>query len=388
MVSDKEKIDCLRLIRSENVGPKTFQALVALHGTAKKALEAIPHMSKKGGRETPLKLCSEADAKKEIDDCRKKGADIITIYDEQYPQILKQIKDAPPVLTIYGNKNILNNHTIAVVGARNASANGCRFAEDISRDLGRQDIIIASGLARGIDTAAHNGSLETGTIAVVAGGIDKIYPPENKDLFKKIGERGAVIAEMPFGAIPKAQNFPRRNRIISGISLGTIVVEASLNSGSLITARMTLEQNREVFAVPGSPLDPRCKGTNKLIKQGAHLVESAEDIINQLDYMSNIKIPTWQDGGRDFINPQNINIPESEVDIARPAIIEKIGHSPTAVDDIISQTGIATNIVVTVLLELELAGRLNRHFGNKVSIAYSNTSLFEAETEEFEIEAM
>lgn len=376
-MTDQDKIDCIRLIRSENIGPKTFEALMLLHGNATKALDAIPTMSSKGGRNTPLKICSKSDAVKEIESARKKGAELITIYDEAYPKLLKQIKDAPPVLTIFGKKDILNSRTIAVVGARNSSANGCRFADGICRDLGRQGITISSGLARGVDTSAHKASLETGTIAVVAGGIDKIYPPENKDLFKRIGENGAVIAEMPFGAVPKAQNFPRRNRIISGISLGTIVIEASLNSGSLITARMALEQNREVFAVPGSPLDPRCKGTNKLIKQGAHLLESADDVMNEIDYMNEVISSNLSDNENEYAQAQLNKIDESDVDRARPYIIEKIGASPTPIDEIIAQTGLTPNIVLTVLLELELAGRLSRHAGNKVSIIYTNEDLFE-----------
>jgi len=369
-MTDENTINILRLIRSENIGPKTFYSLLCLHKNAEKALEALPAMSKKGGRDKPLKICSKSDAIKEIEFAAKKGAKIITYKDACYPRILSQISDSPPVLTVYGNADILNNNMVAIVGARNASANGCRFAEHIATELGLSGIVSASGLARGIDTAAHKGSLDTGTIAVVAGGIDKIYPPENKDLFKAIGEKGAVIAEMPFGAVPKAQNFPRRNRIISGISLGTIVVEASMNSGSLITARMTLEQNREVFAVPGSPLDPRCKGTNKLIKDGAHLVESAEDVLAHIDYMRGARDQAMFDKEQQFNSPSTSYMSDKEVDKHRNLIIQKIGTSPTAIDDIIAQTDIAANIVLTVILELELAGRLDRHFGNKVSLSY------------------
>jgi DNA processing protein len=374
-ISDKEKIDCIRLIRSENVGSKTFQSLIALYGSAGKALEAIPKMAIKGGRKPPIKLCSESDVIKEIDACAKKGARMITILDSEYPKLLQQISDFPPVLTVFGKSDILNKTAIAVVGARNASANGCRFAEDLCRDLGRAGIVIVSGLARGIDTVAHKGSLETGTVAVVAGGIDKIYPPENKDLFMKIAENGAVIAEMPFGSVPKSQNFPRRNRIISGISLGTIVVEASLNSGSLITARMALEQNREVFAVPGSPLDPRCVGTNKLIQQGAHMVMSSDDVMQELGSMGRADSSMLESG--DSFRPAKVSaVSDSDLDKARPYVCEKIGSSPTAVDDIISQTGLPTNIILTILLELELAGRLDRHSGNKVSLVYAKEELF------------
>lgn len=374
MALTNSTINCLRLIRSENIGSKTFQSLLLLYGTAEKALEAIPDMAKKGGRKKPIKLFSQKDAEKEIENCQRKGAKIITVFDKEYPKLLKHISDYPPVITVYGNIEALNEPALAIVGARNSSANGCSFAHNICMELGRNKIFTVSGLARGIDTAAHNGSLEYGTIAVVAGGIDVIYPPENKDLFKKIGEKGAVIAEMPFGAIPKAQNFPRRNRIISGMCRGVLVVEASLNSGSLITARMALEQDREVFAVPGSPLDPRCAGTNKLIKQGANLVTSADDILNVLDYSNQDDFLLGEDTNS-YSGAKHLSLNESEIDKARPHIIEKIGCSPTAIDDIISQTDFSAHIVLSVILELELAGRLERNFGNKVSMIY--------ETEDF-----
>jgi DNA processing protein len=371
-MNEKERIACIRLSRSENIGPRTFLSLLELYGSASAALEAVPSMSLKGGRKTPIKLCSQSDVIKEIEASAKKGARLITLLDNEFPTLLKQIKDCPPVLTLFGKSDMLNKKNIAIVGARNASANGCRFAEDLARDFGRRGMVVVSGLARGIDTVAHKGSLETGTIAVVAGGIDKIYPPENKDLFMKIGENGVVVAEMPFGSVPKSQNFPRRNRIISGISLGTVVVEASLNSGSLITARTALEQNREVFAVPGSPLDPRCTGTNKLIQQGAHIVMSADDVMQQINFNASSLLES--DSG--FKTAKIPTASDSLLDKARPQILEKLGTSPTAIDDIISQTGIATNVVLTILLELELAGRLERYAGNKVSLIYVNEELF------------
>lgn len=375
MSDDQQKIDCIRLIRSENVGSRTFQSLILIHGTPEKALDAIPQMAANGGRKKPVKLFSKKEAQTEIENCAKKGAEIITIYDKQYPQLLKHISDYPPVLTVFGQKDVLNKPAVAVVGARNASANGCRFAQNICTDLGRNGIFTVSGLAIGIDTAVHTGSLDYGTIAVVAGGIDKIYPPENKDLFKKIGEKGAVIAEMPFGAIPKAQNFPRRNRIISGISRAVVVVEASLNSGSLITARMALEQDREVFAVPGSPLDPRCAGTNKLIQQGANLLTSVDDVLANIDLSKQDDL-LLEEGEKLFNGTKSINVSDSELDNARSYVLEKIGCSPTAIDDIISQTGFSAHIVLAILLELELAGRLERNYGNKVSLIYVEEDLF------------
>lgn len=371
-LSQSEKLDWLRLARSENIGVVTFFNLLQLYGTARKALEAAPTLSARGGRSKPLVLCSEASAKKEYEQTEKFGAKIIAACEPEYPALLREIKSFPPLITVLGNTDTLNKNSVAIVGARNASANGCRFATQMAHELGEKDLVVTSGLARGIDTAAHNGSLSTGTIAVVAGGIDKIYPPENMNLFREIAAQGAIIAEMPFGAIPKSQHFPRRNRIISGVSLGTLVVEASLASGSLITARMALEQNRDVFAVPGSPLDPRCKGTNSLIKQGAHLAESAEDIVNVLQQQSvnhsqHGLFDREHDGFKEA-RPQYAS--ESDIDRARPEILEKLGATPVEVDEIITQTGLAPSIVLTVLLELELAGKLERQNGNKVALVY------------------
>lgn len=368
-------IDWLRLTRSENVGPRTFHSLIELYGSAGKALEMIPGMSIKGGRNKPIRICSKQDAAKEIESTEKFGASIISSNDKEYPKLLLQLKDFPPVLTIFGRTDLLNNQAVAIVGSRNASANGCRFAEKTAIDLGRAGYMVTSGLARGIDTAAHNGSINTGTIAVVAGGISNIYPPENKDLFYKIKEKGAVVAEMPFGSVPKSQNFPRRNRIISGMSLGILVVEANLQSGSLITARMALEQGRDVFAVPGSPLDPRCHGTNKLIKEGAHLVQNSNDIIEVLSF-SHKPFEQLFEKESTYSAPSLKPVNDSELDRARPIVHEKLSGSPTSVDDIIAQTGIAANIIMALLIELELAGRLDRHPGNRVSIIFDNADLF------------
>lgn len=361
-------IDCLRLIRSENVGVKTFQSLISLYGSPAKALEAIPEVSKRGGRKKVLKVMSIAAAEKEIEDCKRKNAKIISIYDEEYPKLLKQISDYPPVITVYGNSGILNKPSISLVGSRNSSINGCKFTENLCKDLAKHKILSVSGLARGIDTAAHKGSLEYGTIAVVATGIDIIYPAQNKDLFKRIGEKGAVIAEMPYGSMPKAQNFPRRNRIISGMSMATIVVEANLRSGSLITARMALEQNREVFAVPGSPLDGRSEGTNKLIKGGASVLTSISDIIGNVSFDID-HLEAMQEQSDLFSQPTLSKAPDEDMlNKVRDDIISQIGYTPTLVDEIVEYTNYPTNIVVAVILELELAGRLERSFGNKVSL--------------------
>ena len=257
-----------------------------------------------------------------------------------------------------------------MVGARNASANGCRFAYKLATDLGKRGLIVVSGLARGVDTACHKGALETGTVAVIAGGIDSIYPPENKDLYAAITEKGAIVAELPFGATPKGTNFPQRNRIISGLSYGVIVVEATLKSGSLITARMALEQNREVFAVPGFPMDPRCNGTNQLLRQGATLIESAQDVLDSIEQLRDRQMELFERNAVSYL-PSRLQPPaESELDELRDEIVTQLGSSPVSIDHIITMTGMRPSAVLTVLLELELAGKLERHVGNKVSFVY------------------
>ncbi len=271
--TDSEKIDWLRLSRTEHIGPVTFYQLMARFGSAAQALDALPELSKRGGRARPLIAASRAEAEREYAALQKIGGDVITVSCEAYPLALSALDDAPPVLSILGNPAVLNRSYIGVIGARNASLNGRKFAEKISRELGQRGQVIASGLARGIYTAAHQGSLETGTIAVVAGGIDVVYPEENQKLYEQIAQRGALLAESKFGQKPFAQSFPRRNRIVSGLSKGVVIVEATMKSGSLITARLAGEQGRDVYAVPGSPLDPRAAGPNHLIREGATLVQ-------------------------------------------------------------------------------------------------------------------
>lgn len=376
-LTDNERLDWLRLSRSENVGSKTFFSLLGLYGSAANALERVQDMSLRGGRKQPIKTCSTADAKKEIADTERFGAKIVAACEPAFSQRLFTIKDCPPVLTLRGQLDLLNQDSLGVVGARNASANGCRFAQKLAADLGTAQLVCASGLARGIDTAAHQGSLPTGTIAVIAGGIDNIYPKENENLYYAIAERGLIVAEHPFGAQPRSQHFPRRNRIISGLSLGVVVVEASLKSGSLITAHMALEQNREVFAVPGSPLDPRCKGTNDLIRQGAIVTEGIDDILQHVRAMQERPFAFGEREDRVFTPGMLVAPPEDVVAKARAEIIEKLGPSPVAVDDIIVQLGIPANIVLTVLLELELAGKLERQSGNYVTLTYdANEEVF------------
>ncbi len=262
-LNDSEKLDWLRLSRSENIGPITFFQLIRRFGAAAAALDAVPDLARRGGRKRPIKLCDPATAEAEAAAIEKAGARLVAACEPEYPKALAAIADPPPALTVLGRPEMLASQdpTVGIVGARNASGAGRRIAQGIATDLGTRGIIVASGLARGIDTAAHNGALKTGTVAVVAGGVDVYYPPENEDLQNAIAAEGAVISEQPMGTEPQARHFPRRNRMISGLSLGVLIVEAASRSGSLITARTALEQGREVFAVPGSHLDPRAQGT-------------------------------------------------------------------------------------------------------------------------------
>lgn len=374
--SDQEKLDWLRLIRTTNVGSRNFQYLMEAYGTAGRALEAVPHLSRNGGEQiTPF--CKNL-AMQEMANLQARNADIILACELKYPKLLREITDFPPVLTVQGNAKCLSHNSVSIVGSRSASANGCKIAQLMAAGLGKSKFLVTSGLARGVDTAAHKGALPFGTLAVVACGIDVIYPPENKDLFYKITETGAVITEMPLGCEPKPQHFPRRNRIISGISLATVVVEANLRSGSLITAKFAMDQGREVFGVPGSPLDARCRGPNSLIREGAYMAESALDVVNVLSNLNYLKPAGLFDiTTNDVYAAANNKFSEDDIDKARILIHEKLSVTPTYVDDVIAQTGISAHIVMVVLLELELAGKLERHSGNRVAVYNFSEDLFE-----------
>ncbi|NCC21550.1 MAG: DNA-protecting protein DprA [Alphaproteobacteria bacterium] len=369
-LSDNERLDWLRLIRTESVGPLTFYRLVERFGSASRALEALPELAKKGGRAKPLIPCPAARAEKELETLTRYGARLVTVADGDYPLALSALEDAPPVLTVLGNPALLNTRCIGMVGARNASYNGKKFASKLAGELGVAGFTVVSGLARGIDTAAHQGSLSTATIAVIAGGIDVVYPQENKALYNDIREKGLIVAENPFGFAPRPQDFPRRNRIVSGVSEGVVVVEASLRSGSLITARLAAEQGRDVFAVPGFPLDPRADGPNKLIRDGATLVRNAADIVDSLDGFS---AKSLREGG---FSPFMYE-PEEELAVidgngdeeAGALVLQNLSHSPVAVDELIHACHVSIPAVQKILLELELAGRLTRHPGGKVSLA-------------------
>ncbi len=358
-------LDVLRLMRTQGIGPVTFHQLIRRFGSARAALDALPEMAKRGGRAKPLNPASNSEIEKEIEAAQKFGAKFIMYGAAEYPAHLMHLPDAPPVITILGNPTLWQEKKlVAMVGARNASAAGCQLAQKMARELGERGYIVVSGLARGIDSFAHRGALATGTVGVIAGGIDNIYPPENAPLYDELKQRGAIISELPFGTLPFAGSFPGRNRIIAGMTLGTLVVEASPKSGSLITARFALEAGREVMAIPGSPLDPRARGGNQLIKQGAALIETVDDVLAAL---AHVRVDGFAESQTDlFSYAENAtNLPHDEL---QKILLEKLSPVPTAVDELIEQTGASAGDVLTILLELELAGRVRRSAGNKVSI--------------------
>jgi len=364
-----EKLAWLQLIRTENVGPVSFYRLVDAYGSAAKALEKIPQLAARGGRRKPLNIPHIGVIEKEYEGLRKLGGDIVTPIDADYPLALSALDDAPPVLSYIGDPSLMNKSCIAMVGARNASLNGKKFSEKLARELGAASQIIVSGLARGIDTAAHNGALETGTIAVVAGGIDVVYPPENQKLYDAIKDKGLVLAESPLAQQPFAQSFPRRNRIVSGISAAVVVVEATMRSGSLITARLAGEQGRDVFSVPGHPLDPRAAGPNHLIREGAQLIRSAEDVLEHM--LSFNRTKGFSDSAANDFSGQPLCVDESDpqmFDEAREAVLSVLSTTAVSIDDLIRECGLTVALVQTVLLELELAGRIQRLPGNRVSL--------------------
>ncbi len=365
----KEKLAWLQLTRTENVGPVNFFKLIEAYGTATKALEAVPEIAKRGGRKKPLKIPPLSLVEREYEALRKKGGYIITACEPDYPLALSALEDAPPVISVRGQAALLNKPCIGMVGARNASLNGRKFAEKLARDLGGTGQIIVSGLARGIDTAAHVGALSTGTIAVVAGGVDVVYPPENQALYDEICEKGLVVAESPLGQKPFAQSFPRRNRIVSGLSTGVVVVEATLKSGSLITARLAGEQGRDVYAVPGHPLDPRAAGPNSLIRDGAVLIRQADDVLEHLNNFTGGQ--ALQDTSFSHFEPQPVDIEPHEnnpqlFETARQTLLDGLSFTPSDLDGLIRQSGLNVPVVQTILLELELAGTVQRLPGNRI----------------------
>lgn len=366
MLADDERLDWVRLARSENVGPVAFfQLLRRTQGDIEAALGLLPELARRGGRNGALRVPTRADVARELDAVRKFGATMICACEPSYPHALAAIHDPPPVLTAGRKLDLLLRPAVAIVGARNASTNGRRIADTLARDLSNAGWVVVSGLARGIDGAAHEAALENGTVAVVAGGIDVTYPPEHAKLQADIFARGCVAAEMPLGIEPHARHFPRRNRIVAGLVRGLVVVEAALQSGSLISARFALEQGREVFAVPGSPLDPRCRGTNDLIRQGAHLTESAEDIIRELGPLAaELAEPPQEPWGFDADD----GCDSRALAHAREVVFARLSPSPVAVDELVRDCQLSAPLVRTVLLELELAGRIERQAGHRVAL--------------------
>ncbi len=364
----EERFAWLRLSRSEQVGPTTFRRLVATFGTARAAIAALPELSRRSGSR-PIELFPPEAASRELDRLATMGGRLLARCEPEYPVALAALDDAPPIISVLGNLELLRRPLVAVVGARNASANGRFLAETMARQLGELGWVVVSGLARGIDAAAHQGALQGGTIAVLAGGIDKPYPPETEHLYGEISEGGLLVAESPLGRVPQARDFPRRNRIVSGLSLGTVVVEAATRSGSLITARLAGEQGRQVMAIPGSPLDPRCRGGNQLIREGAVLVESASDVDEAIrgisrDRMSDISF--MNEAEEEYVE---LGEPHEIPDKSSTSVVERyLSLSPVDVDELLRQCQLSAPVLRLSLLELELAGRLQWHPGNRVSL--------------------
>ncbi len=361
----------LRLIRSENIGPVTYRQLLRRFGSADAALAALPDLVRRvGGVRSAqgggsARIASVADAEAELAAVARFGGRFVFVGDDDYPFLLARTESAPPALAVKGDVTLFERPAVAMVGARNSSAAAVRFARELATDLAARDLVVVSGLARGIDAAAHWGALAGGTIGVVAGGLDVVYPPENAELQCRIATEGLVVAEAAFGTQPQARHFPRRNRIIAGLCAGTVVVEGALKSGSLITARIAAEAGREVMAVPGSPLDPRAQGCNQLIREGATLIQSAADVVEALGTLSG-------DVGGRLLAPDAAweAAPVTEADDAtRDEIVRLLSPVPVAIDELVRQSGCASAVVAGTLLDLELAGRLVRHAGGRVAAA-------------------
>ncbi|AZO77341.1 MULTISPECIES: DNA-processing protein DprA [unclassified Bosea (in: a-proteobacteria)] len=394
-LDDRQRLDWLRLIRSESIGPRTFRTLVNRFGGAAGALDALPELGRQAGR--TLRLCTAIEAERELEALRRRGTHLIALGEATYPVPLQAIDSAPPLIAIEGDPAVLNRPCVALVGSRNASAAGLKFTATLARELGEAGFVVVSGLARGIDTTAHQASLENGTIAVLAGGLDEVYPPQNIPLIDRIRERGAALSEMPIGWAPRGRDFPRRNRLVSGLALGTVVVEAARKSGSLITARFANEQGRQVFAVPGSPLDPRAEGGNHLIREGAilcaetaHVVDALTPMLRRGDLFDPAPFLAREEGeprGRqealwdELELPDVLPAPTAELngdelgtrptaqagDTSHRRLLDLIGSTPVAMDDLVRASGRPAREVSRILLELELEGVVQRHVGGALS---------------------
>lgn len=370
-LSDNQRLAWLRLIRSEHIGPATFRDLLNHAGSAERALDLLPDLSKRGGKKS-YRLCPEEEAAAEMEAHLRFGARLVALGEADYPPHLRHIDSPPPLLSVKGGGALQNTRMAAIVGARNASLSGRKLAAAFARDLGAEGFAIASGLARGIDASAHEEALATGTVAVFAGGLNVLYPQEHDRLLAALLDAGgAAISEMPFGWKPRGRDFPRRNRLISGLSLGVVVIEAAKASGSLHTARYALEQNRDIYAVPGSPLDPRSEGANSLIRQGAVLARSADDVLEGLAGRLEPDLPLFS-GITEPERPLPPLMPEAPQadgdETLRDLVLDALGPTPMELDELIRFTGAEARAVNVILLELELAGRLDRHGGQKISL--------------------
>ncbi len=365
-LDEAERLARIRLTRTPNVGAVTYRDLMARFGTAHAALEALPRLARRGGAKAPPTPPTEEVVREELERLADIGGRGLVLGEPGYPRRLAQLDPPPPFIAVIGPTPLDAERAVAIVGSRNASAIGRRFAHDLARTLGEAGVLIVSGLARGIDAAAHHGALETGTAAALAGGLDQVYPPENRELHLAMAERGALISERPLGAAPTAHDFPRRNRIVSGLADGVVVVEAAKRSGALITARYGLEQGREVMAAPGSPLDPRARGANSLIKDGARLIEDADDVLDALSRPLRLSEPT---GGAAPPFDMKAGALEREAQSVRATVRGLLSPTPTSRDDIVRAAGASVSAVAAALIELELAGEAVQLPGDLVTVS-------------------
>ena len=367
MTSDDFNI--LKLIRSQNIGPRIFYDLVSLTGSIQAAIDKAQELSLNGGSRRAIRIASDDEIYAEIEKIEKFGAQLVSYQSPYYSSLLKQIYDAPPILTCKGRVELMDSNIVAMVGARNCSLNAITLTKKLAQGLVHKKYTVVSGLAKGIDRAAHTASIPS-TIAVIAGGIDHIYPKDNEDIYNKIIEEGLLISELKIGSKPTAQHFPQRNRIIAGLAMATIVIEANLRSGSLITARCAIEQGREVLSVPGFPLDPRSQGTNKLIKEGAVLLQSLDDVIDVLENPSSFQVGLTEEKSSASNSPSApISLPDI-TDEMRMLVLQNLSSMPVEIELLVKQLKISRTAMHMIILELELAGRAMRHPGNKISLLF------------------